>query len=96
MVKIYQGEFPKTINVVVNRKVIATARFVNGVYETDNKEVIAELKRYGYEVESVKKEEPTKIIEEIKESKSEIKEESEVVKPKVKTKPKTNKKKGTK
>ncbi len=96
MVKIYQGEFPKTINVVVNRKVIATARFVNGVYETDNKEVIAELKRYGYEVESVKKEEPTEIIEEIKESKSEIKEESEVVKPKVKTKPKTNKKKGTK
>ena len=52
MVKIFQGELPKTINVVVNSKVIATARFIDGVYETENKEIIAELKRYGYEVEN--------------------------------------------
>ena len=52
MVKIYQGELPKTINVVVNSRVVTTARFIDGVYETENKEVIAELKRYGYEVEN--------------------------------------------
>lgn len=55
MTKVYQGDLPKNINVVVNAKVIAVARFNEiGVYETDNKEVLAELKRYGYEVETTK------------------------------------------
>ena len=53
MAKIYQGELPKTINVVVNGKVIATARFIDGVYETNNEDIIAELERYGYKVEKV-------------------------------------------
>ena len=87
MVKIFQGELPKTINVVIDRKVVTTARFVNGVYETENKEVIAELKRYGYEVEEVKK--PVKEVKE--EAKPEEKTED-----KPKAKPKTSKKKGIK
>lgn len=53
MAKIYQGELPKIINVVVGGKVLTTARFIGGIYETENKEVIAELKRYGYEVENI-------------------------------------------
>lgn len=89
MVKIFQGELPKTINVVVDRKVITTARFVNGIYETENKEVIAELVRYGYKAEAV---EPVK---EVKEPIKEVKNEPEV-KPKAKPKTKTNKKKGAK
>lgn len=64
MAKIYQGELPKTINVVVKGKIIAVARFVNGVYETENSDVIAELKRYGYDVEEVK--EPEKVKDEPK------------------------------
>lgn len=92
MVKIFQGDLPKTINVVVDRVVIATARFVNGIYETDNKDVIAELKRYGYEVEKI---EPSKPVKEIKEPVKEVKEEPEV-KPKAKPKAKTTKKKGVK
>ena len=87
MVKIFQGELPKTINVVIDRKVVTTARFVDGVYETENKEVIAELKRYGYEVEEVKK--PVKEVKE--EAKPEEKTED-----KPKAKPKTSKKKGIK
>ena len=55
MTKVYQGGLPKNINVVVDGKVLAVARFNDeGIYETDNKEVLAELKRYGYEVETVK------------------------------------------
>lgn len=55
MTKVYQGELPKNINVVVNGKIITVARFNDeGIYETDNKDVIAELKRYGYETETIK------------------------------------------
>ena len=84
MAKIYQGELPKTINVVVNGKVIATARFIDGVYETNNEDIIAELERYGYKVEKV-----NEVKEPVKEPEPE-----EEVKPKAKTK--TNKKKGAK
>lgn len=88
MAKIFQGELPKTINVVIDRKVVTTARFVDGVYETENKEVIAELKRYGYEVEEVKKP-----VKEVKEEEAKPEEKSE---EKPKAKPKTSKKKGVK
>lgn len=62
MARIYQGNLPKKINVVVNRKVITTAIFDDeGIYVTDNDEVIKELKEYGYEVKEGKK--PKKIEE---------------------------------
>lgn len=85
MTKVYQGELPKNINVVVDGKIITVARFNDeGIYETDNKEVLAELKRYGYEVEKV-----NEVKEPVKKPEPE-----EEVKPKAK--PKTNKKKGAK
>lgn len=60
MVRIYQGNLPKKINVVVNQKIITTAIFDDeGIYVTDNEEVIKELKEYGYEVKENKK--PKKI-----------------------------------
>ena len=63
MTKVYQGGLPKNINVVVNGKVLTVARFNDeGIYETENQEVLAELKRYGYEVETVK--EPQKVEKE--------------------------------
>ena len=52
MVKIFQGELPKRINVVVDREQIGVAVFdENGVFETDNKAIIDELVRYGYKAE---------------------------------------------
>lgn len=69
MVKIFQGELPKRINVVVDRQLIGVAVFdENGVFETDDKAIIDELVRYGYKAELP-----------IKEEKSE-----EVIKPKKK------------
>lgn len=54
MVKIYKGNLPQRINVVVDGKVIATAVFgEDGIYETDNVAVIKELKEYGYKVEEI-------------------------------------------
>lgn len=54
MTKIYKGNLPQRINVVVDGKVITTAIFdENGVYETDDKAVIKELKEYGYKVEEL-------------------------------------------
>jgi hypothetical protein len=54
MTKIYQGDLPQKINVVVERKVIAVAEFdKNGIYETNNELVIKELKGYGYKVEEI-------------------------------------------
>jgi hypothetical protein len=54
MTKIYQGDLPQKINVVVERKVIAVAEFdKNGIYETNNELVIKELKEYGYKVEEI-------------------------------------------
>lgn len=53
MTKIYQGELPEVINVVIDGKVITKAVFIGGVYETDNKAVVKELKDYGYKVEDV-------------------------------------------
>lgn len=56
MAKIYKGNLPQRINVVVDRKVIAVADFgENGIYETDNEAVIKELKEYGYKVEETVK-----------------------------------------
>lgn len=52
MAKIYKGNLPKTINVVINKKVYAVAKFdENGVYVTDDDKIIKELKDYGYRVE---------------------------------------------
>ena len=85
MTKVYQGELPKNINVVVDGKVLAVARFNGeGIYETDNKEVLAELKRYGYEVETVK---PVKEVKEPQKSEKD---------PEAKPKAKPNKKKDVK
>lgn len=54
MAKIYKGNLPQKINVVVDKKVIATADFgENGIYETENEAVIKELKEYGYKVEEI-------------------------------------------
>ena len=79
MTKVYQGGLPKNINVVVNGKVLTVARFNDeGIYETENQEVLAELKRYGYEVEAVKS------IKEVKEPQK-IEKEPEA-KPKTKKK----------
>ena len=52
MAKIIRNEnLPKEINVVVNGKIIAKAIFDdNNIYETDDKNVIRELKEYGYDV----------------------------------------------
>ena len=49
MAKILKGNHPQRINVVVDRKVIAIAEFdENGIYETNNNEVINALTEYGY------------------------------------------------
>lgn len=58
MAKIYQDGLPKTINVVIDKKVYAIAKFdENGVYETEDDKIIKELKDYGYRVEEEKPEE---------------------------------------
>lgn len=58
MAKIYKGNLPKKINVVIDKKVYAVAQFdENGVYETDDAKIIKELKDYGYKVDEEKLEE---------------------------------------
>lgn len=63
MAKIYRGNLPQKINVVIDGKVITTANFdETGVYETENKAVIKELKEYGYKVEEqAEAEAPTEV-----------------------------------
>ena len=62
MAKIYRDNLPKTINVVIDKKVYAVAKFdENGVYETDDDKIIKELKDYGYRVDEEK---PLEIDEE--------------------------------
>lgn len=92
MVKIFQGKLPKKINVIVNRKCIDVAIFDdNGIYETDNPKVIAELERYGYKVEKCYT--PTEVKQIVEEVKTEIKEAEPVVKKKTNTKANNRKKK---
>ena len=95
MAKVYQGELPKNIYVVVDGKVLTVARFNDeGIYETDNKEVLAELKRYGYEVETVKE---AKKLEKEPEPKPIVEPEPKpVVEPEPKPKVKQANKKGVK
>lgn len=55
MAKIYKGNLPKTINVVIDKKVYAVAKFdENGIYETEDEKIIKELKDYGYRVDEEK------------------------------------------
>lgn len=65
MTKIIRNKnLPKEINVVINGKIVTKAVFnEDNIYETDNENVIKELKDYGYEVEETKK--PKKKIEEL-------------------------------
>lgn len=51
MAKILQGNHPKRINAVVDKKALAWVVFDdNGIYETNDERVIKALKNYGYEV----------------------------------------------
>lgn len=55
MAKIYRGNLPKRINVVIDSKVYAVAEFNDeGVYITDDTKIIKELEEYGYRVEEEK------------------------------------------
>lgn len=56
MAKIYRGNLPKRINVVIDSKVYAVAEFNDeGVYITDDTKIIKELEEYGYRVEEEEK-----------------------------------------
>ena len=44
MAKIYKGNLPKKINVIVDRKVYKTVEFdETGIFETDDEKIIKEL-----------------------------------------------------
>nr|DAF65605.1 MAG TPA: urease accessory protein [Caudoviricetes sp.] len=56
MAKIYRGNLPKKINVVINSKVYTVAEFNDeGIYITDDAKIIKELEEYGYRVEEEEK-----------------------------------------
>ena len=66
MAKIYKGNFPSKINVIVDKKVYKTVRFdETGIFETDDEKIIKELKGFGYEVEETeaKNHEETEAVE---------------------------------
>ena len=73
MAKIYKGNFPSKINVIVNKKVYKTVRFdENGIFETEDTKIIEELKNFGYKVEEVV-EENHEEVEEVVENKAKVK-----------------------
>ena len=76
MAKIYKGNLPKKINVIVDRKVYKTVEFdETGIFETDDEKIIKELKDFGYEVEEVDAENHDKHeeVEEVEANKAKVK-----------------------
>lgn len=65
--KIYQGNYPQKINVVIDGKVYTTAEFINGIYETTDRKIIKELKEYGYKTDGAEEPEVEKTEEPIEE-----------------------------
>jgi len=55
MTEIIQGDLPKRINVIKDKKVIAKVKFIDGIYNTDDEYIIKALTAYGYKAKETLK-----------------------------------------